>query len=164
MARTMAHAFNEWMRRYTEEPERFEREFRSVEQFKHEESEGKEPTYGETCAAYLQELMVEPQESVAEGLAAGQVVVAQAEEHLPCKQAVLGSIPSGGSGVCGVPAHARPISRDVAGVATVATRGVEYPGEQSVTAWRDTRTYAVRCDFPGKVTSLLSWVSPMPGR
>lgn len=52
----MAKAFNEWMRRYIEEPERFEREFRAVENFKREESEGAEPSYGEACAAYMAQL------------------------------------------------------------------------------------------------------------
>jgi hypothetical protein len=49
----MANAFNEWMRRYVEEPERFEREFESVRQFEHEEEAGLTPSYGTDCAAYL---------------------------------------------------------------------------------------------------------------
>lgn len=57
---TKAQAFNEWMRRYTEEPERFEAEFRSVGRFLEEERAGKEPSYGDTCAAYLDELMALP--------------------------------------------------------------------------------------------------------
>lgn len=51
---TEAQAFNEWMRRYIEEPERFRREWESIEQFK---AEGANPTYGDRCAAYLAELM-----------------------------------------------------------------------------------------------------------
>jgi hypothetical protein len=53
----MAAAFNEWMRRYIEEPEKFEAEFRTVSTFLSEQSAGKTPTYGEICAAYLAELM-----------------------------------------------------------------------------------------------------------
>ena len=55
----MARAFNEWMRRFIEQPERFEREFRSVTEFMRETEAGKEPTYGETCAAYLEEILAE---------------------------------------------------------------------------------------------------------
>jgi hypothetical protein len=54
---TMAQAFSEWMRRYIEEPERFEREWRTIEKFKRDEASGKEPNYGEVCSAYLGELM-----------------------------------------------------------------------------------------------------------
>ena len=45
--------FNEWMRRYTEEPEKFEAEFRTVGEYLKEAAEGVEPSYGEHCAAYL---------------------------------------------------------------------------------------------------------------
>ena len=55
----IAAAFNEWMRRYTEEPERFEREFQSVERFLTEVASGQEPSYGETCAAYLKTLVTD---------------------------------------------------------------------------------------------------------
>lgn len=48
----MARAFNEWMRRYTDEPERFEREFETVGDFL-ATPDGETPTYGATCAAYL---------------------------------------------------------------------------------------------------------------
>jgi hypothetical protein len=48
----LANAFNEWMRRYIDEPERFEREFESVRQFEAEANEGT-PSYGADCAAYL---------------------------------------------------------------------------------------------------------------
>lgn len=53
---TRAEAFNEWMRRYTEGPEEYEREFQTVLQFLREEGEGVEPTYGAVCDAYLAEL------------------------------------------------------------------------------------------------------------
>ena len=55
----MVKAFNEWMRRYIEEPERFEREFQSVDRFLKDEAEGQEPTYGDSCARYIEELVAE---------------------------------------------------------------------------------------------------------
>lgn len=48
-----AQAFNEWMRRYIEDPERYNREFQSVEKFR---AEGDSPSYGYDCAAYLEKL------------------------------------------------------------------------------------------------------------
>jgi len=57
--RTVAQAFNEWMRRYTDEPERFAREFKVCGEFLDEVAHGEEPSYGERCAAYLAGLMVE---------------------------------------------------------------------------------------------------------
>lgn len=42
------YAFNEWMRRYTEEPEAYEAQFRTVGRFLQEQAAGREPTYGET--------------------------------------------------------------------------------------------------------------------
>jgi hypothetical protein len=47
---------NEWMRRYIEEPERYAREWQSVVEFKADESEGREPEYGERCEAYERQL------------------------------------------------------------------------------------------------------------
>lgn len=55
----MAKCFNEWMRRYIEEPSRFAAEFQTVNEFLAQESGGIEPTYGETSAAYMQKLAVE---------------------------------------------------------------------------------------------------------
>lgn len=55
--RDIAKAFNEWMRRYIEEPERFEAEFRSVQAFQAAELREQEPDYGTACTAYLIELM-----------------------------------------------------------------------------------------------------------
>lgn len=49
----MAKCFNEWMRRYIEDPDRFKREFQTVHDFLQEEAEGREPTYGEVSAAYM---------------------------------------------------------------------------------------------------------------
>lgn len=55
----MAQAFNEWMRRFTDEPERFAREFQTCGEFLAQEANGEEPTYGAKCEAYLTELMAE---------------------------------------------------------------------------------------------------------
>jgi hypothetical protein len=53
----LAAAFNEWMKRYTEHPEKFDREFQAITTFLSEQAAGYKPTYGEACAAYLMELM-----------------------------------------------------------------------------------------------------------
>lgn len=53
---TRAEAFNEWMRRYIEDPERFRREMTTVREFLAEEAAGTEPTYGERCDEYLRRL------------------------------------------------------------------------------------------------------------
>lgn len=42
----LAKAFNEWMRRYIENPEQFEAEFRSVKSFEVAAAKGEEPDYG----------------------------------------------------------------------------------------------------------------------
>jgi hypothetical protein len=56
--RTMPQAFDEWMRRYIEEPERYAREFQSVSEFVAEGGkDGAETSYGRECAAYLEQLM-----------------------------------------------------------------------------------------------------------
>ena len=55
--RTMQEAFNEWMRQYTEEPERFEHEFVTVERYLTEKAAGEIPTYGETCTYLLLDLI-----------------------------------------------------------------------------------------------------------
>lgn len=57
--RTQAEAFNEWMRRYIETPEKFEREMTSVNAFLAASRVGREPDYGELCAEYLSRLMDE---------------------------------------------------------------------------------------------------------
>ena len=49
----MARAFNEWMRRYIEEPEKFKVEFQTVIEFQRAKANGEEPTYGDNCTAYL---------------------------------------------------------------------------------------------------------------
>lgn len=49
----IAKAFNEWLRRYIEDPAAFEAEFNMVADFRAAEADGREPDYGERCAAYL---------------------------------------------------------------------------------------------------------------
>ncbi|WP_100961040.1 hypothetical protein [Bosea sp. FBZP-16] len=55
----VAAAFNEWMRRYTEDPAAFDAEFQTVGRFLAEQAEGKEPSYGDRCVAMLEQLMAE---------------------------------------------------------------------------------------------------------
>ena len=52
-------AFNEWMRRYIEEPKRYEKEIKTVKRFVKEEKQGIEPSYGEFCFEYLNRLIIE---------------------------------------------------------------------------------------------------------
>jgi hypothetical protein len=53
----LGSAFNEWMRRYIEDPAAFEAEFRTVQDFLAEKAGGKEPSYGAICVEYLELLM-----------------------------------------------------------------------------------------------------------
>lgn len=55
----LAVAFNLWMHRYTEDPEKFMREWKSVTEFLDESKEGKIPSYGQNCTAYLTSLLKE---------------------------------------------------------------------------------------------------------
>lgn len=55
----MVKCFNEWMRRFVEEPGRVQREFETVNEFLKDEADGREPTYGETSAAYMEKLAQE---------------------------------------------------------------------------------------------------------
>ena len=57
MQRTVAQAFNEWMRRYIETPEQFAREFQVVIAFNDETKNGDASKYGDDCALYLQSLI-----------------------------------------------------------------------------------------------------------
>lgn len=52
-------ATNEWMRRYIEEPEKFNREFETIGLFLAEENANIQPSYGERCEAYLEKLVEE---------------------------------------------------------------------------------------------------------
>lgn len=63
--KAVARAFNEWMRRYIEEPERFKREFQAVREYLDANALGVEPTYGETSAEFLDQLMSEQGQSAA---------------------------------------------------------------------------------------------------
>jgi hypothetical protein len=49
----LARAFNEWLRRFTENPEQFEHEWETVHKFLEERNNGEEPSYGDECAEYL---------------------------------------------------------------------------------------------------------------
>jgi hypothetical protein len=55
----MARTLNEWMRRYIRDPERFSREFESVQEFLAQKAMGREPSYGEVCSAYQFKLLEE---------------------------------------------------------------------------------------------------------
>lgn len=52
-------AFNEWMRRFIEQPARFSREWQTVSEYLRQTQAGQEPTYGSEAAAYLAQLIVE---------------------------------------------------------------------------------------------------------
>lgn len=51
--RTVAAAFNEWMREYIDEPEKFKAEARSILEFVGSDIHGEEPSYGAECALTL---------------------------------------------------------------------------------------------------------------
>lgn len=55
----VAKAFNEWMRKYTEDPSQFDHEWQTVTSFLKQTDEGVEPDYGKSCAAYLAKLLDE---------------------------------------------------------------------------------------------------------
>lgn len=52
----MTACFNEWMRQYTEDPEKFEATFRTVMEFLENTKGSKEPTYGQSCTAFMKKL------------------------------------------------------------------------------------------------------------
>lgn len=52
-------AFNEWMRQFIEEPEKFKQKTREVKDFMAADLENRTPTYGETCVALIEELLDE---------------------------------------------------------------------------------------------------------
>lgn len=58
-AEEVAAAFNEWMRRYTETPEAFEREWQMVGEFLQQKAAGQEPDYGVCSTAYLLSLIAD---------------------------------------------------------------------------------------------------------
>lgn len=55
----LADAFNEWMRRYTDEPERFQREWQTVNKFLASQSASREPSYGTQASEYLDVILVQ---------------------------------------------------------------------------------------------------------
>jgi hypothetical protein len=52
----LARLLNEWMKRYIADPAGFQAEFQTVNQYLKEEAAGQEPSYGESCVAYLKKL------------------------------------------------------------------------------------------------------------
>lgn len=52
----MVAACNEWMRRFTENPQQFEAEHQTVLRFLAEQGSGTEPSYGEVAVAHLEML------------------------------------------------------------------------------------------------------------
>jgi hypothetical protein len=55
----LVEGFNEWMRRFIETPDEFQREFEEVRAYAMALSEGKTPSYGHECVAYLETLGVQ---------------------------------------------------------------------------------------------------------
>jgi hypothetical protein len=55
----IAKAFNEWMRRYTDEPDQFQHQWETVIEFLADAHGGREPSYGETSTKYLHGLIIE---------------------------------------------------------------------------------------------------------
>lgn len=55
-ADVLEKCFNEWMRRYTEDPKAFTVEFMTVREFLEQKAAGTPVTYGATCVAYLRKL------------------------------------------------------------------------------------------------------------
>lgn len=53
----LADAFNEWMRLFTEEPERFRQQWEDVLEYLDEAENGTTPTYGGDCAKFLVKLI-----------------------------------------------------------------------------------------------------------
>lgn len=58
-SKRLAHLFNEWLKRYTENPEQFAHQWQTVQTFLSEQAEGTEPSYGDACIGYLMELDTE---------------------------------------------------------------------------------------------------------
>ena len=53
----LIRGFNEWLRRYEDEPERFEHEVKTLKQFRADEAVGDEPEYGRDCVPYLHKIL-----------------------------------------------------------------------------------------------------------
>lgn len=54
--RTRSEAFNEWMRRYIEEPEKFKSDWQNVVEFLESVKAEEVPSYGEECEIFLAKL------------------------------------------------------------------------------------------------------------
>ncbi len=54
-----ARAFNEWMRRFIDEPERFKTEYQTIADFMEAKLNDREPDYGDRATAYLQKILDE---------------------------------------------------------------------------------------------------------
>ncbi len=52
----MVKVLNEWQRKYIENPNEFEAEFRTVIAYLKDIDDGVEPSYGKSCVAYMLEL------------------------------------------------------------------------------------------------------------
>lgn len=52
-------AYNEWWRRYRDEPEKFAREFQAIAELNDAAREGREPTLGDEGWAYVKQLLSE---------------------------------------------------------------------------------------------------------
>jgi hypothetical protein len=52
-------AFNEWMRRYTDEPGEFSADFQTASEFLAQRAAGEEPSYGAVCVEYLERLIAQ---------------------------------------------------------------------------------------------------------
>ncbi len=52
----LVQLFNAWMQKYIDHPEDFDAEFQSVVGYLKDKNEGREPSYGESCTAYLEKL------------------------------------------------------------------------------------------------------------
>ena len=55
----VADAFNEWMDLYQRDPAQFEAQFNTVADFRRDQANGAEPSYGQNCAAFLFSLIDE---------------------------------------------------------------------------------------------------------
>ena len=55
----MVKCFNEWMRRYIDDPSAFNAEFETVNKYLADRDNGAEPTYGETCTAFMAKIAAE---------------------------------------------------------------------------------------------------------
>ena len=54
-----AEHFNKWMDDYIENPEKFARDWQTVGKHVEERMEGVEPTYGDLCLAYLEQVVLD---------------------------------------------------------------------------------------------------------